>query len=330
MMSAIMKAPVGDDVLNEDPTIIELETKLAKMFGKSSGLFFPTGTMSNLCGIMAHCHGRGSEIILGRSSHLCLYEHGNLSTLGSIHSRQIRENDDATLPIDEIIKSIREDDPHYPRTDVVAIENTHNVLGGVPIPKSYVDALGTKLASEHALPLHIDGARIFNACVALNTSPKDLCENASSVSICLSKGLGSPVGSVLVGSEELIYRARRQRKACGGGMRQAGVIAAAGIYAIENNVERLAEDHQKAMYLSKVLSKAGYIVNREPETNLFFFGLPDDSKTSLDEIVGEAEKQGILFGGGYSGGTQCRLAAHKDVSMEDIEEAARVISELIK
>jgi threonine aldolase len=230
----------------------------------------------------------------------------------------------------QIIKSIREDDPHYPRTDVVAIENTHNVLGGVPIPKSYVDALGTKLASEHALPLHIDGARIFNACVALNTSPKDLCENASSVSICLSKGLGSPVGSVLVGSEELIYRARRQRKACGGGMRQAGVIAAAGIYAIENNVERLAEDHQKAMYLSKVLSKAGYVVNREPETNLFFFGLPDDSKTSLDEIVGEAEKHGILFGGGYSGGTQCRLAAHKDVSMEDIEEAARVISELIK
>ncbi|GMH48274.1 hypothetical protein TrRE_jg5880, partial [Triparma retinervis] len=262
--------------------------------------------------------------------HLCLYEHGNLSTLGSIHSRQVRENEDATLPIDEIIKSIRVDDPHYPRTDVVAIENTHNVLGGVPIPKSYVDALGTKLESEYNLPLHIDGARIFNACVALDTTPKDLCEKASSVSICLSKGLGSPVGSVLVGSEELIYLARRQRKACGGGMRQAGVIAAAGIYAIENNVERLAEDHEKARYLSKVLTMAGYVVNREPETNLFFFGLPDDSKTTLDEIVGEAEKHGILFGGGYSGGTQCRLAAHKDVSMEDIEEAARVISELIK
>jgi len=154
-----MDAPLGDDVLMEDPTINKLETKLASMFGKEAGLFFPTGTMSNLCGIMAHCHGRGSEIILGRSSHLCLYEHGNLSTLGSIHSRQVWENEDATLPIDKIFKSVREDDPHFPKTAVVAIENTHNVLGGVPIPKSYIDELGSKLDEEHRLPLHIDGAR---------------------------------------------------------------------------------------------------------------------------------------------------------------------------
>ena len=325
----MVSAPLGDDVLNEDPTVRRLESLLAAKFGKASGLFFPSGTMSNLCSIMAHCHGRGSEAILGKNSHLCLYEHGNLSGLASVHSRQIEESVDATLPIDEVIASIREDDPHYPKTAVVCIENTHNVLGGVPLGASYVDELGSVLRSR-GVPLHIDGARIFNACASLNVSPSALCANADSVSICLSKGLGCPVGSVLVGSEELIYFARRQRKACGGGMRQAGVLAAAGIFAVENNVDRLTEDHERASYLCSVISAAGYVVKKEPQTNLFFFGLPQGARVTLDDVVEGAGEENVLFGGGYSLGTQCRLAVHKHVTDSDVERAASLIASMLK
>ncbi|GMH80894.1 hypothetical protein TrST_g10830 [Triparma strigata] len=327
MKKAMISAPLGDDVMGEDPTVLKLESMLASQFGKEAALFFPTGTQSNLCGVMAHCHGRGSEVLLGANSHLCLYEHGNLSTLGGIHSRQIPERSDATLDPVTVEKMIRVDDPHFPRTDVVCIENTHNVLGGVPLPKSYIDSL-SKVCVSNNLKLHIDGARIMNACVAMDVSAEDLCENVDSVSICLSKGLGSPVGSVLVGSEDLIYLARRQRKACGGGMRQAGVIAGAGIFAIENNVERLADDHARAKAMASVMKSAGFVIDKEPQTNLLFFGVPDGSKLMQEDVIARADDAGILFGGGYSGGTRCRIAIHKHITDACVKKAGEVLTDV--
>ncbi|GMH55425.1 hypothetical protein TrLO_g740 [Triparma laevis f. longispina] len=327
MKKAMINSPLGDDVMGEDPTVLKLESMLAEQFGMEAGLFFPTGTQSNLCGVMAHCHGRGSEVLLGANAHLCLYEHGNLSTLGGIHSRQIQERPDATLDPSTVEKMIRADDPHFPRTDVVCIENTHNVLGGVPLPKSYVDEL-SKVCVENELKLHIDGARIMNACVAMNVSAEDLCENVNSVSICLSKGLGSPVGSVLVGSSEVIYLARRQRKACGGGMRQAGVIAGAGIFAIENNVNRLADDHARAKVLAGVMKSAGFVIDKEPQTNLLFFGVPEGSRLTQDDVIEKASEVRVLFGGGYSGGTRCRIAMHKHITDGCVEKAGQILKDI--
>ena len=237
---------------------------------------------------------------------------------------------DSTLPIEEVLTSIRADDPHYPLTSLVCIENTHNVMGGVPLKKSYIDELKAAIA-PHNIPLHIDGARIFNASVALGESVGDLCSSADSVSICLSKGLGTPLGSVLVGSEELIAKAKRSRKSLGGGMRQAGVVAAAGIYALENNVERLALDHERASFLCDTLINAGYVVPKRSQTNLLFFGLPEGAKLSLDELVDRLKvENNVLIGGGYTGGTMCRAALHKFVSDEDIEEAANAMADMLQ
>ncbi|GMI31281.1 hypothetical protein TeGR_g14957 [Tetraparma gracilis] len=328
MYSAMLSAPVGDDVFGEDPTVAKLESHLASLFGKEAGLFFPTGTQSNLCGLMAHCNSRSSEIILGSNSHLCLYEQGGLSTLGSIHSRQLPEDPEtAQVPIDAFVAGVRGDDPHYPRTAVAAIENTHNVLGGKVLPASYISSLGAALAAQD-VPLHIDGARIFNACVKLNVTPAELCAGAASVSICLSKGLGSPVGSVLVGSKHVVGLARRARKAAGGGMRQAGVIAAAGLYAVENNVERLADDHQRAEFLCGKLREAGYGIEVAPTTNLCYFTLPDGCALDSGAFADRCKERGVLVGLMY--GETFRFATHKDVDDEGLELAAKVFADVLR
>ena len=325
MYAAMLAAPVGDDVFSEDSTVTALENHLANRFEKEEAVFFPTGTIANLCGIMAHCDARGSEIIVGAKSHLCLYEQGNVSALAGVHSRQIREcQKTATLPVEEVVEAVRGDDVHYPRTSLVCIENTHNVMGGVPLSKSYVDALSSACSSLN-VPVHIDGARIFNASVALDTPVSSLCSSASSVSVCLSKGLGAPLGSVLVGSKLIIDRARRARKACGGGMRQAGVVASAGLHALENNVERLVDDHSNAAAFAEALENAGYLITRTPRTNLVFFKIPSSAKIGAEDLGAFCEGEGVMVGGGYGTGTEFRAAFHLDVNEGMVVRAGEVL-----
>ena len=305
MLECALSAPIGDDVMGEDPTVTELEEYAAGMFGKEGGLFVPTGTMSNLCAILSHCHERASEIIIGSSSHINLYEGGNAANLGGVHTKQIPEDPvSATLDMDEVRSAYRHDnDDHYAKTALVCLENTHNILGGVALPKEYIDEMGRLANNELGVPLHCDGARIMNAAISLDTSPSELCAGADSISICLSKGLGAPLGSVLVGESEFIRLARRARKRCGGGMRQAGVVASMGLYALQNNVQRLAEDHIRAKRLAHALGAMGFILPRggQVDTNLVFFALPEDADLSVNELCKRLDREyGVLIGGGYS------------------------------
>ena len=251
MINTVSSAVVGDDVMGEDPTVLELERFMAEKFGKEKGLFLPTGTMANLVALLSHCDKtRASEIIIGSGSHINLWEGGNASSIGGIHTRQIEEDENtAQLVEDDIIDCVRNGtDDHWPVTSLLCLENSHNMCGGVALPKEYFDRMGRLAHSEKMtnVNVHVDGARIFNAAVALEIDVKDLCENVDSVSICLSKGLGAPLGSVLVGGEDFIKLAKSARKRCGGGMRQVGVVASMGLFAVQNNVERLAEDHIRA------------------------------------------------------------------------------------
>mmetsp|Transcript_30085 Transcript_30085/g.61379 ORF Transcript_30085/g.61379 Transcript_30085/m.61379 type:complete len:347 (-) Transcript_30085:44-1084(-) len=339
MLECAIHAPTGDDVFGEDPTVLDLEAYAADLFGKERALFVPTGTMGNLVAILAHCHGRASEIIIGSGSHICLYEGGNAANLGGVHTRQIPENEiDGTLSIEDVRDLYRsDDDDHYAQTALVCIENTHNLMGGVAIPKKYVDDLGEVARDELKIPLHIDGARIFNAAVAHELSVSDLCAGADSVSFCLSKGLGAPLGSVLVGGTEFIRLAKRARKRCGGGMRQAGVVASMGIYALEHNVERLAEDHARATWLSRELTSQGFFLPRggQVDTNVIYFGLPEDSLVGPEEFEERLlSEYGVRISGGYSRkgfkGALFRVVTHMDVDNEGVERAAEGIVNICK
>lgn len=251
MIQTAMSTSLGDDVMGEDPTVLELERFMADKFGKEKGLYVPTGTMANLVALLSHCDKtRASEIIIGSGSHINLWEGGNASSIGGIHTRQVQE-DDATAELleDDVLDVVRNGrDDHWPVTTLLCLENSHNMCGGVALPKEYFDRIGRLAHSDKMgnINVHVDGARIFNAAVAQNIDVKDLCENVDSVSICLSKGLGAPLGSVLVGGEDFIELAKRARKRCGGGMRQVGVVASMGLFAVQNNVDRLAEDHIRA------------------------------------------------------------------------------------
>ena len=227
MRQAIAHAKLGDDVFGEDPTVNELEAKAAQIMGKESGLLVPSGTMGNLVSILVHCD-RGTEIILGDKSHTFIFEAGGISAFGGIHSRQLKNQVDGTIKIEDIHTAIRMDNVHFPKTSAITLENTHNLCNGSPLLPGYIQEVA-KIAHNNNMKLHIDGARIFNAAVAQDVDVKDLVADADSVTFCLSKGLSAPVGSVVCGNEEFIYHARRNRKALGGGMRQAGIIAAAGI-----------------------------------------------------------------------------------------------------
>lgn len=256
MLNSIFSAAIGDDVMGEDPTVLELERFMAEKFGKESGLYLPTGTMANLVALLSHCDKtRAAEIIIGSGSHINLWEGGNASSIGGIHTRQVDEDkNSAELREDDILDCVRNEmDVHWPVTSLLCLENSHNMCGGVALPKDYFDRMGKLAHSEkmNFVNVHVDGARIFNAAVAQGIEVKDLCENVDSVSVCLSKGLGAPLGSVLVGKEEFIDVAKRARKRCGGGMRQVGVVASMGLYAVHNNVARLAEDHIRAKKVRK-------------------------------------------------------------------------------
>ena len=257
MREAMYSAEVGDDVYGEDPTVNRLQALAAEKTGKEAGLFVTSGTMGNLAAVLAHCD-RGDEVILGNLAHTFLFEAGGISALGGVHSHQIPNQPDGTLALDDILAAIRPDDAHFPVTRLICLENTHNRCGGVSLSVEYTRQVG-ELAHEHGLQVHLDGARLFNAAVAQGVSAAELAGPVDSVTFCLSKGLSAPVGSVLCGSGEFIHRAHRIRKQLGGGMRQAGVLAAAGIVALETMVDRLAEDHARARTLaSRLQALPGY------------------------------------------------------------------------
>ncbi|MBI4571377.1 MAG: low-specificity L-threonine aldolase, partial [Chloroflexi bacterium] len=253
MREAMAKAEVGDDVFGEDPTVRRLEQMAAERMGKEAAVFVASGTMGNLVSLLAHC-GRGDEAIVGSEAHVLHYEAGGVPGLGGVQLRPVRNDGHGMIDLDELEATIRLENVHFPRTSAVCLENTHNRCGGGVLTAEETAAVA-RIARRHGVAVHLDGARIFNAAVALGVAPSELAAQADSVTFCLSKGLSAPVGSLVCGSAEFVQRARRMRKMVGGGMRQAGVIAAAGIVALETMVDRLAEDHEHAQLLARGLAQ---------------------------------------------------------------------------
>jgi threonine aldolase len=308
MREAMYRAEVGDDVFGDDPTVNHLQELAAEMLGKEAGLLVPSGTMGNLAAILAHC-GRGEEAILGDKAHSVLYEAGGISALGGVHSRQIPNQADGSLLLEDIRQAIRSDDAHFPVTRLVGLENTHNRCGGTVLPLEYMREVGG-LVHERGLVLHLDGARLFNAAAALKVSARELAAPADSITFCLSKALCAPVGSVIVGNKEFIQRAHRIRKQLGGGMRQAGVLAAAGIVALETMTERLAEDHARARRLAAGLAQIpGVLLDPgTPHTNMIFFSLADELPLDAAQASQRLQELEILVV--PSGRRRFRLVTH--------------------
>jgi threonine aldolase len=327
MRRAMAEAPVGDDVYGEDPTVNRLQEMSAALMGKEAGLFVPSGTMGNLAAVLAHC-GRGDEVILGNKAHTFLFEAGGISALGGVHSCQIPNQPDGTLALADIRDAIRPDDPHDPITRLVALENTHNRCGGVALSAEYTRRVG-ELAHEHGLKLHIDGARIFNAAVAQGVAAAELAAPADSITFCLSKALCAPVGSVLCGSREFIARAHRARKVLGGGMRQAGVLAAAGIVALETMIGRLAEDHARARRLAEGLSTIpGLILDQVPPTNMVFLDLMDEVPAKAAEVAGLLKPRGVLVGAVSE--RRFRLVTHYWIDDAAVERAVESFAQVMQ
>ncbi|MGA4320782.1 low-specificity L-threonine aldolase [Ectopseudomonas hydrolytica] len=306
MREAMMAAELGDDVYGEDPSVNRLEAWLADQLGFAAGLFVPTGTMSNLLGLMAHCE-RGDEYIVGQQAHTYKYEGGGAAVLGSIQPQPIDGEADGSLDLAKVEAAIKQDDFHFARTRLLALENT---MQGKVLPLDYL-AAARELTLRRGLGLHLDAARLYNAAVKLGVPAREITRHFDSVSVCLSKGLGAPVGSVLCGSAALIGKARRLRKMVGGGMRQAGVLAAAGLYALQHQVERLAEDHANAARLGDGLAALGY--NVEPvQTNMVY--------VQLGERAGQIKAFMAERGIAVSAAPRLRLVTHLDVSAEQIEQ----------
>ena len=328
MRAAMAKAEVGDDVYGEDPTVNQLQEKSAEMLGKEAGIFVPSGTMGNLIAVLAHC-GRGDEVILGDKAHIFLYEAGGISALGGVHSHQIPNLDDGTLPLAEIEEAIRGNDAHEPPTKLIALENTQNRCGGTVLSMDYVKKVGD-LTKERGLAFHLDGARIFNAATALALPAKELASPFDSVTFCLSKGLSAPVGSVLCGSHGFIAKAHRLRKQLGGGMRQAGILASAGIVALSTMVERLGEDHARARKLAEGLARVPGLVLDEgtPHTNMIFMRLADHVEYPTSKIIAHLHKaSGIRIG--VTGSRSFRLVVHYWIDDEGVERTIDAFKELL-
>ena len=307
MRKAMHDAELGDDVFGDDPTVNRLQARAAEIFGFEDALLFPSGTQSNLAALMSHCQ-RGDEVILGMEAHSYRYEAGGVSVLGSIHPQAIPNRPDGTLDLAEVEAVIKPDDPHFPRTRLLALENT---ITGRVLSREYL-AKAVDLAIRRNLSIHLDGARIFNAAPALEMKVKDLCAGFDSVSSCLSKGLGAPAGTVLLGKKEFIHKARRARKVLGGGMRQAGVIAAAGLYALENNVERLRTDHENAERLARGLREIGLDV--QLNTNMVLVKVPPQQAQQLGDFL-KARRVLVLPR------SPMRLVTHLDVDAAGIDHA---------
>ncbi len=283
MREAMAQAAVGDDVYRDDPTVNQLEAEAAAKLGKEAAVFVTSGTQGNLCALLAHCQ-RGDSVILGDTAHIFRYEQGGLAQFGGLVPHTVPVQADATLRIADLENAINPDDEHKPITRLIALENTHNAAGGLPLSAEYTAAVGA-FARRNGLLLHIDGARIFNAAAAFGVDVQDLVADADSVTFCLSKGLCAPVGSVLAGDADFIKRARRARKALGGSLRQVGVLAAAGLVALREMTDRLIEDHRNAQLLAEGLSEIAGLRIQSQNTNFIYFSLAPDSKATLDEFV---------------------------------------------
>jgi len=307
MLSAMMSAETGDDVYRDDPTVNALEAEAARLSGKAAALFFPTGTQANLVALLSHCQ-RGDEYIVGQQAHNYKYEAGGAAVLGSIQPQPILAADDGTLPLDVVAAAIKPDDIHFARTRLLSLENTHH---GKVLPLCYLEQ-AWHFTREQQLALHIDGARIFNAVVAQQTTLEGIARYCDSLTICLSKGLGTPVGSLLCGDAALIERARRWRKMTGGGMRQAGILAAAGLYALQHNVARLQQDHDNAAWLGQQLHELGVEVI-DQQTNMLFVQLPANQ---VEPLAAWMKARGVLI----SAGPRTRLVTHLDADRAALEQ----------
>ena len=328
MREAMYRAEVGDDVKGEDPTVNRLEELSAAKMGKPAALFVASGTMGNLAALLAHCQ-RGDEAILGDLAHSFLYEAGGMSALGGIHPRALTNQPDGTIALQEIEAAIRPDDPHFPRTRLIVLENTHNRCGGSAIPSDYFAAV-RQIADRHKLQVHLDGARIFNAAVALDVDASDITQHVDSVSFCLSKGLSAPVGSLLCGEVDFIRRAHRVRKMLGGGMRQAGIIAAAGIVALETTVDRLAEDHARARRLAHGIAEIpDYAIDlTRVQTNLVFFDLADHAPLTAPQVAARLREREVLIGA--ISDRRFRAVTHCWVDDVGIETTLRALREVMQ
>lgn len=308
MRRAMVEAELGDDVFGDDPTVNRLQARAAEMLGFAQALLFPSGTQSNLAALMSHC-GRGDEYLVGQEAHTYRFEAGGGAVLGSIQPQPLANRPDGTLDLAEVEAAIKPDDPHFARTRLLALENT---IGGKAIARPYFEN-ALAVAKRRNLATHLDGARIFNAAAKLGTAAAELCKGFDSVSVCLSKGLGAPAGTLLLGDEDFIKRARRARKILGGAMRQSGVIAAAGLYALENNVARLAEDHANAEHLAQGLRDSGYEVEG-PHTNMLFVKVPAGL---TDHLI---NNQILVLAG-----PRLRLVTHLDVDRAAIERTLAAV-----
>lgn len=327
MRKAMAEAEVGDDVFGEDPTVNRLEEMAADRLGKEAALYVSSGTMANLVSELTHC-GRGDEIILGSHAHTFFYEQGGSAAVGSLHPRTVPNQPDGKMALEDIEDAIRGDNVHFPRSRLILLENTHNICNGCPLEIEYMQAVGD-IARRHQLKIHVDGARFFNAAVALGVPPKDLAAEADSVSFCLSKGLAAPVGSMICGTQDFINEARRARKLLGGGMRQAGILAAAGIVSLNEMVERLAEDHANAKKLAVGLSEIRGL-SIEPDkirTNIVFFELKSEQMTAA-QFTQQIDAEGVRML--TTAAQRVRAVTHYQVTSEDIDRTLSAISKVMR
>jgi len=327
MRQAMSEAKVGDDVFGEDPTVNLLEEMVAKRLGKEAALFVASGTMANMVSQMTHC-GRGDEVILGDQSHIFFYEQGGTSALGGIHPRTVANQPDGKMALHNIEAAIRQDNIHFPITRLIVLENTHNRCNGSPLDTAYMHSVGN-LARRYGLKIHVDGARLFNAAVALGVEARELVAEADSVNICLSKGLAAPVGSIVIGNREFISKARRVRKVLGGGMRQSGILAAAGIVSLTEMVDRLEDDHVNARKLAEGLAdvKGLSIDPDDVKTNIVYFQVTRKGITA-QTLAERLSDQGIRVL--PTGPDRLRAVTHYHVTSDDIEFALAVFSRVFK
>ncbi|MFQ6036731.1 MAG: low-specificity L-threonine aldolase [Sedimentisphaerales bacterium] len=326
MREAIYRTELGDDVFGEDPTVNRLEKMAAERVGKEAAVLVASGTMGNLVCALTHC-SRGEEAILGDQSHTFLYEAGGMSAVGGIHPHTVRNQPDGTMRLEDIKAAIRGDGLHFPRTRLICLENTHNRCDGAALTPEYTNAV-VALAKEHGLSVHLDGARVFNAAVALGVDVRELTRGADSLSFCLSKGLSAPVGSVVCGCREFIAEARRTRKVLGGGMRQAGIIAAAGIVALQQMVDRIVEDHKNARRLAEGIARIRGL-SIEParvQTNIIYFEVAEEWLTAK-KLVTELDKRGIKLL--CVGPSRLRMVTHYGISSEDVDLALAALTEVM-
>ena len=326
MREAIYHAELGDDVFGEDPTTNRLQEVAAERVGKEAALLVSSGTMGNLVCTLTHC-ARGEEVVLGDQSHMFFYEAGGMSALGGIFPHTIPNQPDGTMDLQDIEAAIRGDNIHFPRTRLICLENTHNRCNGSPLLPEYMESVAT-LAKRHGVRAHLDGARIFNAAVALGVEVREFTKNVDSMSFCLSKGLSAPVGSVICGSREFIAEAIRTRKVLGGGMRQAGVIAAAGIIALNEMVNRLAEDHTNARHLAEGIAEIpGLSIDvARIKTNILFFDFTTDRLTP-EELMAGLEERGIKCS--HPGPSRFRMVTHYGIDSDDIHKTLECLREVM-